>query len=122
MNSYEEVVEMLAYYGYTVNADEAGKVRTAIKLTKNDILNFCNIAKITEEMNLLFIKLTALNYLKKVNDVSDSGQVPSGAIKSITEGDVSITYSTSEDDSLSYLEDGIKNIYAELINYRKLAW
>lgn len=123
-------VKKLNGYGYE-NIDEEMLTLNALSV-REFILNYCNIEKMPKGLKFTYISMMCASYLELyiiknyVND-GNSEKAIQGAIASITEGDVSVTYKDSESSDkilnakalIGSLMDGYR---AYLTKYRRMAW
>lgn len=125
-----DVVKRLETLGYTVNEIDNGLLQLAINGTEQHIKNFCNITDIPIELYGIAVDMAAGTLLKTKSsigeNVCDSIDFESDGIKSITEGDVSVTYNSDSDSSATAkynaLLDRLCNRDSELIAFRKIRW
>lgn len=104
---------------------------TELNFSKNRaesyIKSFCNISEIPQALYYVWCDIACGYFLQDgllLNNISDI-DLSVGVEKSITEGDVSVTYdgSTSQEDKTKNLIENLLNGHnSELIKYRKLVW
>lgn len=103
----------------------------ALRKVENYIKNYCNISKVPDGLYELWVDGACgelLKTLKNANLLQSENYDLSAAVKSITEGDVTVSYainegSTTDEQRLTALiEDLIKLDDGCLIKYRKLVW
>lgn len=119
-------------YGYE-GVDVKSLTMAALEV-REFILNYCNIDKMPRGLLYTWVNMTCASYLdlyiikNYVNvDEGDDKAAITGALASITEGDVSVTYkdNTSSDKILNAkaLVGSLMSGYrAYLTRYRKIAW
>ena len=132
MTKLEEVKKRLESFGYKTSESDDFALNFVISKIDEYIKNFCNIKEIPEEINYAFIDMVCSEFLleKKSSgslNLSDL-DFSSPAIKSISEGDTSVTYAfgdgtmTNEqklDVLVNYLAD---NFRKELYRFRRFVW
>lgn len=126
----EDVVERLSTLGYNLNNGDTDSLNYAITSTENYIKNFCNIADIPLELYTVAVDMAAGNILRTKWDtginVCDGVDFEGDNIKSIAEGDVSITYNSDNSVSASAkydaLLDRLCNRDNELLAFRRVRW
>lgn len=125
-------IDKLTGYGYE-NIDVKNLTLAALEV-REFILNFCNISEIPRGLFFTWVNLICASYLElyvirnyvNKDDGGDNAAI-AGAVHSITEGDVSVTYmeSTSSDKILnarSLIGSFTSGYKAYLTRYRKLVW
>ena len=96
------------------------------------ILNYCNIEKMPKGLMFTYVNMIIASYLelyvvKNYVNSEDNEKAIAGAIASITEGDVSVTYKDNQSNDkilnakalIGSLMDGYR---AYLTRYRRMAW
>lgn len=125
-NIFEKVMERLNVLGVSIKQEEMYIIYNEIDTSKFYIFDFCGINKIdNEELENILINLTAYNILQNKNNISSNFNTDEKIVKSITEGDISISYETSNSLKLaqnSYIENKIAELKNRLIKYRRLQW
>lgn len=127
--SNDDVVERLISLGCTDIGNET-LIALAINSTEQYIKNFCNVAEVPDELYYVALDMAVGTVLKTMQsigiDVCEGIDYDAVGIKSITEGDVSITYSTDSSTSTLTLfnafVDRLCNRDDELVIFRKLRW
>lgn len=125
-------LEKLTGYGYE-GVDVKNLTLAALEV-REFILNYCNISEIPRGLLFTWVNLICASYLElyvirnyvNKDDGGDKAAI-AGAVHSITEGDVSVTYmeSTSSDKILnakSLMSSLMSGYKAYLTRYRKLVW
>ncbi len=126
-NYLDLIILRLIGFGLKITKDDAFTIAFAKQSVKNDILSFCNIKNITEEMSELFVDMVCgevlygeyasgrLN-LKELN--------LDGAISSMAMGDTSVSFDTSKSDEAKVLDliGALRNKRSKLVCYRKISW
>lgn len=126
----EDVVERLTTLGYNLNDGDTDSLNYAITSVENYIKNFCNIADIPLELYTVAVDMAAGNILRTKWDIGinvcDGVDFEGDNIKSIAEGDVSITYNSDNSNSASAkydaLLDRLCNRDNELLAFRRVRW
>lgn len=126
----KDVVERLSTLGYNINNGDTVTLQLAINGVEQYIKNFCNITEIPAELHNVAVDMAAGTLLKTKQaigiNVCDSIDFENDNIKSISEGDVSITYNTDSDSSTTAkynaLLDRLCNRDNELIAFRRIKW
>lgn len=124
----EMVIERLKDFGYeATDADKASLVFVIAKVEQS-VLNECNLLEIPEELKYIVVNMACGEFLQTKFSLGqlDLGELDlDGALKSVTEGDVSVTLDNSFDDTKK-LQSLIGGLLAtgkdELICFRKLRW
>lgn len=88
-----------------------------IGLTKQSILNYCNISELPEALNYTLCQICADTY--RDTTAKASGAVVSGAVSSISEDGRTVSFSNSLDLIKTATEDRITHT-TELNRYKKL--
>ena len=124
----KEYLNRLVSLGYTPTEADLWELSFAMSDTENRIKNSCNTSSIPEGLFNVAVDMMCGKFLKIRKD---SGKLQlsdldlSGAITSITEGDVSITFDSNETDEqklnhlISYL---MTKGEGEFVCYRQLRW
>lgn len=126
----KDVAEKLKSLGYNVDDSDLVLIQFAINGTEQYIKNFCNITVIPPELYFVAVDMAAGTLLRTKSSVGenvcDNIDFESDGIKSITEGDVSITYNSDSSSSATAkynaLLDKLCNRDSELIAFRRLRW
>lgn len=132
MTILEQVKKRLEMFGYTIiEADELA-LNFVISKTEMYIKNFCNISEIPEQLNFVWVDMACGEFLfeKKSNGglTLANLDLSSPAIKTISEGDTSVTYalgegSATDEQKLNALIDFLlNNRTIQLYKFRRLAW
>ena len=121
MPEKEDVIIRLQSLGYDINEGDGVTLENAIRETVHYIKAYCNIKEIPVDMaagRLLRDKLATGSGVCGNIDFDDEG------IKSVTEGDVSVTFSDSSGKTSRYenLIDRLCNKNDVLICYRRVRW
>lgn len=124
----KDVVERLNTLGYNLNEGDIVTLQFAINGTEQYIKNFCNISDIPKELYYVAVDMAAGTLLKTKRsigiDTLEGIDLESDNIKSISEGDVSITYNSDSSNSATAryntLLDKLCNRKNELIPFRKM--
>lgn len=127
---YTEVAERLKSFGCNIAEGDELTIQFAINGTEEYIKNFCNLPEVPDELHYTAVDMCCGTYLKTKRslgiDVCDSIDFDAEAVKSITEGDVSVTYNSDGKTGKAALFDALLNKLcnrnAELVTFRKLRW
>lgn len=121
------LVGLLKAMNYEVKDDDNWLIDYFLKEIENDILNFCNIKELPEQLRYILVRRAAGRFLLaklSSNGLGESFDY-SAAVKEIREGDVSISYA----DRADYKSVFITQVSAmasfgedELIGFRRLKW
>lgn len=128
MPKREDVVIRLQSLGYDINEGDGVTLDNAIRETVEYIKAYCNIKKIPKELYSTAVDMAAGRIIRDKlatgNSVCGSIDFENEGIKSVTEGDVSVTYSDSSGKTSRYenLIDRLCNKNDVLICYRKVRW
>lgn len=125
MDTKKTVIELLKPFGVEVAEDDFTLLFLIQSITQ-DILNYCNLKELPKELEHVVVRRVVANLLNSKLQTSGEGSIEvEKGIKSITEGDVSVSYDTSLDkgvlisrfikDNLSY---GMDNLYS----FRDFRW
>lgn len=126
----ESVIKRLESFGYILKPNDEYALGFVLEKIKLDILNFCNIQELPDELIYVAVDMACGEFLleKKstgslnLNDID----LNSVAIKSISEGDTSVSYATENtQDALQKLDVLIQNLLDSkkyLYKFRRLAW
>ena len=122
--------ELLGTAGYELADGDGMLISIGAAHTEMEILHFCNLAKVPEELLTCASRLCAADFLrlKKATGTLDgfSGIDLTAAVKSIQEGDTSISYDTagtaSAEQRLDAWISALESCRRQLIAYRRLAW
>lgn len=133
MTVYEAVVARLAMLGYTATDDDTTGLEYQISKSEQDILNNINHKVLPEGLFYTLVDMVAGQYLydKKAAGAlgEDEGYDFSAPAKSISEGDVSITFASASDGAstaearFDALLDDLRNpSESVLAAFRRLRW
>lgn len=126
----DDVVKRLETLGYNVNDSDLTLIQLTINGVEQHIKNFCNIIDIPSELYAIAVDMAAGTLLKTKSsigeNVCDSIDFESDNVKSISEGDVSVTYNSDSSSSATAkynaLLEKLCNRDNELIAFRRLRW
>lgn len=126
----EEIEEKLKMFGY--NAEDSDKVLILfeIKSVEEHIKNYCNVREIPDGLYYTALGMIIGEFLKSKYSVGclDIESLDfDTAVKSITEGDVNVTYaisdgSSTDEQKFNALVSQLTDTEKSLIRYRKLVW
>ena len=125
MDIKKTVIELLKPFGVEVAEDDFSLL-FLIQSTTQDILNFCNLKELPKELEHVVERRVVANVLNLKLQASgeESIEVEKG-IKSITEGDVSVSYDTSLDKGVliaRFIKDNLKYGMDNLYSFRDFRW
>lgn len=90
----------------------------ALDKTEDMILNYCNIQKIPEKLEKVMLNMAVDLYRAE----SLGQEQAEGTVKSITEGDVTVSFASASSVSENLGMTFLKDYTAQLDRYRKLKW
>ncbi|MDO5388155.1 MAG: hypothetical protein Q4F63_02885 [Clostridia bacterium] len=128
MIGFEDVIIRLEGLNYNISEGDEITLEGAMREAENYIKIFCNIKEIPKELNDIWADMAAGIFLK--NKIAVGENVCEGidfegeGIKTITEGDVSVTYTDDSGALAKYdkLIEGLCNKDDILVSYRRLRW
>lgn len=126
-----KVAEKVKGYGYSLNGVNADVIIESVLETREYIINVCNIDDIPSGLFYTWVSLSCANFLESyfmsgyVN-VDDENAIR-GDVKSITEGDVSVSYGGSEETNPAIATKDLilrlrESESAYLLRFRRLQW
>ena len=121
----DKVIELIELFGIRISTDDF-YLAFAVESTIQDILNFCNLKEIPVELEHVIVRRVLakiLDFRLQTSD-ADSINIEKG-IRSITEGDVSISYDTSLDRGVllsKFIKDGLNYGTDNLYSFRDFRW
>lgn len=125
----ESVIARLRQLGYSVVENDYDQIDFELEKTTNYVLNFCNITTIPEILDPRIIERICGDFLYyKKNSGSLEGFNYDAVIKSIKEGDTTITYSVGqgEDTPENRFDAFVKSLDRGfdkwLVPHRRLRW
>ena len=93
----QEVIARLGYLGYEVTEEDYSHIDYELLKTHNYVMNYCNITTIPEILNPRIIDRVCSDFLYyKKNSGGLDGFNYDAVIKSIKEGDTTITYAVGQ--------------------------
>ncbi|MDO4765160.1 MAG: hypothetical protein Q4A29_03800 [Eubacteriales bacterium] len=114
------VKQRLLSLGYQPVDEDDWLIDYMIKVKRQEILNYCNVDEIPEELEHILIERICGSILAQ--KTIQNPQNTEGVIKSIKEGDVSIDYAVSNASPLSLFSQMANTGEEELICYRQMKW
>lgn len=126
----KSVIKRLESFGYVLKPNDEYTLGFVLEKTKLDILNFCNIKEMPLELEYVAVDMVCGEFLleKKstgalsLNDID----LNTATIKSISEGDTSVSYATEGIQSSAQKLDGLIQSLLDskkyLYKFRRLAW
>lgn len=121
----DDVILRLGCLGYTVTDEDSDSIDLCISETEEYICCFCNISVIPLELYNTAVDICCGSFLKLKYSIGElEGYNLGGALESITEGDISISYtgSISSDVLFDELIKRLMDKDKELIGFRRLKW
>lgn len=93
----ENVINRLGHLGYTATENDYDQIDFEIEKTLNYVMNYCNITKIPEILDPRIVDRVCSDFLYyKKNSGSLKGFNYDAVIKSIKEGDTTISYAVGQ--------------------------
>ena len=125
MDIKKTVIELLKPFGVEIAEDDF-TLLFLIQSTTQDILNYCNLKELPKELNHVVARRVVANLLNLKLQASGEGSIEvEKGIKSITEGDVSVSYDTSLDKGVliaKFIKDNLKYGIDNLYSFRDFRW
>lgn len=125
MDIKKSVIELLKSFGVEVAEDDFSLLFSIQSITQ-DILNFCNLKELPKELEHVVERRVVANLLNLKLQASGEGSIEvEKGIKSITEGDVSVSYDTSLDKGVliaRFIKDNLKYGMDNLYSFRDFRW
>lgn len=129
MVELEQVVERLEHFGYVADEEDYEHIDFELNKTINYVKNYCNISTIPEILDYRIIDRVCAYFLYyKKNSGSLNGFNYDVVIKSIKEGDTTITYAVGqgEDTPENRFDSFVKSLERGfdkwITPYRRLRW
>ena len=124
MQIYEEATARIAMLGYTVTAKDRPLIEYFINSAEAEALRRTNQSVIPDELHSIYIDMIAGSFLQLKRATGASLNAPELPIKSITEGDISITYANTPstmtfDETLSIMASPSDEVF---VPFRRLKW
>lgn len=125
MDIKKTVIEVLKPFGVEIAEDDFTLLFLIQSITQ-DILNYCNLKELPKELNHVVARRVVANLLNSKLQTSGEGSIEvEKGIKSITEGDVSVSYDTSLDKGVlisSFIKDNLNYGMDNLYSFRDFRW
>ncbi|MDB8821383.1 MAG: hypothetical protein E6005_03855 [Peptostreptococcus sp.] len=125
MDTKKTVIELLKPFGVEVAEDDFTLLFLIQSITQ-DILNYCNLKELPKELEHVVVRRVVANLLNSKLQTSGEGSIEvEKGIKSITEGDVSVSYDTSLDKGVlisSFIKDNLNYGMDNLYSFRDFRW
>ena len=124
----EAVLKRLVSFGYNLKEDDSWMICFAMQKVENRIKNSCNTTDVPDGLFHVAVDMVCGEFLftkKQTGKLELTDLDLNGAIKQITEGDVSISFgdgSSDEDKFNSFLNYLLHNGEGDFVCYRKLKW
>lgn len=122
-----EVKERLLQLGYTVKESDKTALLFCCNRVEEHIKNVCNVSTVPEELYYKSIDMTCGEFLGgklAVGELDGYTAEDNRLIKTITEGDTTVTY-TDGTDGYTALKNFVSSLSAadsELYSFRKMRW
>lgn len=116
-------VKRLGELGYAVSQGELETLVFCKNKVENYIKNYCNLAAVPDGLLEIFVERVCGEFLltKRRSGNLNSENFEDSGVKSITEGDVSVTFS-DENYTDKLIEKLLNSGGGELLCYRKIRW
>ncbi len=121
----DDVKLRLSCLGYTATDEDNDCIDLCINETEEYICCFCNIEAVPFELYNTAADMCCGSFLKLKSSIGElDGYEPGGALESITEGDISLSYTgtISRDVLFDELLNRLMNKDEILIGFRRLKW
>ena len=117
------VIARLTMFGVTLEETDTPMIEYGIEFIGLKIKNFCNIEEIPEELDYEWANAVCADFLRMKLSTGSLENV-SGIVKSITEGDTTISYSESGTPESQLLEciSRMALDISGLVRFRKMVW
>lgn len=120
---YSQVLKRLESLGWSLQEQDYDAVIFAVDKTYEYILSFCNLSKLPDALINTAVDMATGEFLMDKSAVNEIiGYVDGGFVKSVSEGDVSITYGGDYVRDLEMLIDSLIDKKNILYAYRSLKW
>lgn len=125
---YSRVEWRLQSLGYTPKSNDRAVIEYTITKISNHVKNTCNIAIIPKKLETFVVDLACADILReKRNTHQLADEELDKIIKSIQEGDTSVTYEIGQEDltPVQKFDNLLKSLDKhknELITFRRIAW
>lgn len=117
----DKFAKRLSELGYKVSDDDRGLLLSCVRNVEKHILNYCNLTAVPAELEEVFINRVCGEFLLLKLEADEIGGGDGGEVKSISEGDVSVTF--FEGSGVRRIADRlICSGGGELECYRKIRW
>ena len=116
MYDCEELRDRLFDLGFETEENEKELLEIALNRAEQTIMNTCNCEKVPYELRFVALDMAAGEYL-----LAAYGKGEDEGVKSISEGDVSVTY--KDKSKIDEIIDGLLNAgREEILSYRRIKW
>lgn len=117
----KSVIDRLTGFGIDVKDSDMTVLELIINGTEEHIKNFCNIDEIPIELYNTAVDMCCGAFIKTKESIGD---IDTGAVSSVTEGDFSVTFSENSGKAASLRDiiDRLTDKNEELLCFRKLRW
>ncbi|MGL5514386.1 MAG: hypothetical protein ACRDBM_14290 [Sporomusa sp.] len=121
----DDVIERLLSFGYTVTAADEWVLNYCIEKVTQHIKNNCNVAKVPDGLRYVAIDMICGEFLygKKASGQS-VGLDFEGVVKSVKEGDTTVTFNDSDsaEDKYDALVSYLMHTETDFATFRRLRW
>lgn len=115
-----KIKERLISLNYQPVAEDDWLIEYMMKVKRQEILNYCNIDEVPEELEHILIERVCGSFLAQ--KAIQNPQNTESVVKSIKEGDVSIDYAVLSVSPLSLFSQMAASGEEELLCYRQMKW
>lgn len=119
----DDVIKRLAFLGYTVTDADSWGLDFIISKVESKIKNDCNISSVSDGLHQIAVDMAVGEFLlskKSTNQLT--GFDIEGAVKSISEGDTSITFAGNNEERMNQLIAYLSHDNADFSSYRCIKW
>ena len=122
---YDDVVKRLKTFGYEVTANDECLLDFLIEKTENYIKSYCNIDAVPDGLKYFAIERIVGEFLSQKKSIGQlDGIDVEKVVRSISEGDTSVTYAVGDSESAldSVISRLMTRVAQEMLAYRRLSW
>lgn len=120
----EEVILRLEGLGYVYREEDKEAIEFSLQSVESYIANSCNLSYVPEGLKFVAVDMCCGEFLKAMRECGNLESFDiSPTVKTIKEGDTSVTYSDEGEYSVDRLiQHLLRDREAELASYRVLKW
>ena len=123
----DAIKSKLEDYGVVLTEEDDKKINNIINDIKLDIIIYCNLKSYPEDdiqLDSILKKLCVFNFLKSESLQFDTSNLEedNDNVKSISVGDVSISYGDTQKITDDYINNETENCMIELNKFRRIRW